>query len=176
MSEAVTIRALTGEEAHGRLDALAALLIACVEGGASIGFMAPLPPERAQSFWRRIAEDVARGARALLIAEESTTGSVIGTVQLILEQPENQPHRADLAKMIVHPRIRRRGVGALLMRAAEEAARAARKTVLVLDTASDAAERLYQRSGWTKVGVIPGYALMPDGALCDTTYYYKSLG
>ena len=175
MSETVSIRALEGREAQGEVGALAELLIACVEGGASVGFMAPLPRDRAQAFWQRIADDVARGARTLLIAEDSVTGDIIGTVQLILEQPENQPHRGDIAKMLVHPRSRRRGVGALLMRAAEDAAREARKTLLVLDTANDAAERLYQRSGWTKVGVIPGYALMPDGAPCDTTYYYRSL-
>lgn len=175
MSDMVSIRALDGEEAENKVEALAELLVACVEGGASVGFMAPLPLEKARAFWRRVADDAARGARRLLIAEDRVTGGVIGTVQLILEQPENQPHRGDIAKMLVHPRIRRRGVGALLMRAAEDAARKARKTLLVLDTANDAAERLYQRSGWVKVGVIPGYALMPDGAPCDTIYYYRSL-
>jgi GNAT superfamily N-acetyltransferase len=175
MSDMLAIRALDGEEANAKVEALAELLIACVEAGASVGFMAPLPRDKARAFWQRIADDAARGARTLLIAEDRITGDVIGTVQLILEQPENQPHRGDIAKMLVHPRIRRRGVGALLMRAAEDAARKACKTLLVLDTANDAAERLYQRSGWIKVGVIPGYALMPDGAPCDTTYYYRSL-
>jgi GNAT superfamily N-acetyltransferase len=96
-------------------------------------------------------------------------------VQVVLAQPENQPHRADLSKMLVHRHARRRGVGAALMRAAEEAARAAGKTLLVLDTASGEAERLYERAGWTRVGVVPGFALWPDGRPCDTTYFYKRI-
>jgi len=100
---------------------------------------------------------------------------VIGTVQLILHQPENQPHRADLSKMLVHRRARRRGVGAALLRAAEGAARECGKSLLVLDTASDDAERLYARLGWQRSGVIPGYALLPHGGLCDTTFFYRIL-
>src|SRR6185437_1191175 len=134
-----------------------------------------LSRDKARAFWRGVAAGVAAGGRALLIAEDRITGGVIGTVQLICEQPENQPHRADIAKMLVHPRARRRGVGAMLMRAAEETAAKLGKTLLVLDTASDAAERLYQRSGWQKVGIIPDYALMPDGEPCATTFYYKQL-
>mgnify|MGYP001363870740 CR=1 FL=1 len=171
----VSIRGLDPEEARGRADALAELLIACVEAGASVSFMAPLLREKARAFWQAAADDVFRGARALLVAEDGT-GEVIGTVQLVLELPENQPHRADLAKMLVHPRSRRQGVGGRLMRAAEDTARTARKTLLVLDTASADAERLYERSGWTKVGIIPGYALWPDGRPCATTFYYKPIG
>jgi GNAT superfamily N-acetyltransferase len=94
---------------------------------------------------------------------------------VITDQPENQPHRGDLAKMLVHRRARRLGVGAALLGAAEAGARAAGKTLLVLDTASDDAERLYERGGWQRCGVIPGYALLPDGPPCATTYYFKFL-
>ena len=117
----------------------------------------------------------AAGAR-LLVAEDPASGDVLGTVQVVLAQPENQPHRGDIAKMLVHRRARRRGIGAMLMRAAEDTARAAGKTLLVLDTATGSdAERLYRRLGWTRVGDIPGYALWPDGRPCATTYYYKML-
>src|SRR4029453_1716068 len=113
--------------------------------------------------------------RVLLIAEDAQ--GLCGTVQLILDQPENQPHRADLSKMLVHRRARRHGLGAALMRAAEATARECGKTLLVLDAVTDGdAARLYERLGWQRVGVIPGYALMPEGGLCDTTVYYRSLG
>jgi GNAT superfamily N-acetyltransferase len=157
-----------------RLDALAEVLIDCVEGGASVSFMHPLSRARALAFWRRVADGVAAGERALLVAEDER--GVCGTVQLILGQPENQPHRAELAKMLVHRRARRRGLGAALMRAAEATARECGKTLLVLDTASDDAERLYERQGWVRVGAIPGYALLPQGGLCGTTVYYRNLG
>lgn len=155
------------------LEGLADVLIDCVDGGASVSFMHPLPRAKALEFWRGVADGVAHGERALLVAEDG--GGVIGTVQLILQQPENQPHRADLSKMLVHRRARRRGVGAALLRAAEVAARECEKSLLVLDTASDDAERLYARLGWQRSGVIPGYALLPHGGLCDTTFYYRML-
>jgi GNAT superfamily N-acetyltransferase len=158
---------------EAQLDGLADVLIDCVEGGASVSFMHPLSPAKARAFWRRVAEDVSSGARALLIAEDGA--GIIGTVQLVLDQPENQPHRADLSKMLVHRRARRLGVGAALMHAAEDAARAAGKTLLVLDTASDDAERLYARAGWTLAGIIPDYALLPQGGLCATSVYYRKL-
>ncbi|MFN3570610.1 MAG: GNAT family N-acetyltransferase [Polaromonas sp.] len=156
------------------LQALADLLIDCVDGGASVSFMAPLTPAKALDFWRGVGEGAARGERVLLVAEDSV--GLVGTVQLILAQPENQPHRADVAKMLVHRRARRQGLGAALMQAAEQAAREAGKTLLVLDTASEEAERLYARQGWQRVGVIPGYALLPTGEPCDTAYFYKTLG
>lgn len=112
-------------------------------------------------------------ARAVLIAEDAD--GITGTVQLVLEQPENQPHRADLSKMLVHRRSRRRGIGEALLHAAEEAARVAGKSLLVLDTANDTAARLYARLGWTRVGTVPGYALWPQGGLCATTFYYRQL-
>jgi GNAT superfamily N-acetyltransferase len=157
------------------LIALAEVLVDCVEGGASVSFMHPLTRERALAFWRRVGDGVAAGHRALLVAEDAE--GICGTVQLILEQPENQLHRADLAKMLVHRRARRRGLGAALMREAEGMAREAGKTLLVLDavTAGDAA-RLYERLGWQTVGEIPGYALLPKGGLVGTTVYYRYLG
>ena len=157
-----------------QIDALAGVLIDCVEGGASVSFMHPLPRDRAVAFWRRVAQGVAAGERALLVAEDAR--GLCGTVQLVLDQPENQPHRAELSKMLVHRRARRQGLGAALMRAAEATARECGKTLLVLDTASADAERLYERGGWVRVGVIPGYALWPAGGLCDTTVYYRNLG
>jgi len=156
------------------IEGLTDVLIDCVEGGASVSFMLPLTRERARAFWRRVAEDAAAGDRALLVAEDA--GGVCGTVQLILDQPENQPHRADLAKMLVHRRARRHGLGAALMRAAEATARDCGKTLLVLDTVTDsAAARLYERLGWSRVGEVPGYALFPGGGLCGTTYYYRTV-
>jgi len=154
---------------------LADLLIDCVEGGASVSFMLPLTRERATAFWQRVADGVARGERALLVAEDAQ-GRIVGTVQLVLDQPENQPHRADVAKMLVHRRARRQGLGATLMRAAEAAARETGKTLLVLDTVTGGdAERLYARLGWQRVGSIPGYALWPQGGPCATTYFYREL-
>ena len=155
------------------LDALARMLADCVEGGASVSFMHPLPLAKARAFWQQVAEDVARGQRALLVAEDEA--GIAGTVQLQLSQPENQPHRADLAKMLVHRRARRQGVGAALLAAAEQAARDCDKTLLVLDTASPEAERLYARAGWQRCGSIPGYALLPQGGLCATTFFYREL-
>jgi GNAT superfamily N-acetyltransferase len=156
-----------------QVDQLADVLIDCIEGGASVSFMHPLPRERALAFWRHVARGVGSGERALLVAADAH--GLCGTVQLVLEQPENQPHRADLSKMLIHRRARRRGLGAALMQAAEATARACGKTLLVLDTASDDAERLYQRAGWVRVGTIPGYALLPQGGLCATTLYYREL-
>jgi len=158
----------------GQLQSLAGLLIDCVEGGASVSFMHPLPLERALAFWRGVADSAARGERALLVAEDAA--GIVGTVQVLLDQPENQPHRADVAKMLVHRRARRQGLGEALMQGAEQLARECGKTLLVLDTASDDAGRLYTRLGWQRCGVIPGYALLPQGGLCDTTYFYRLLG
>jgi GNAT superfamily N-acetyltransferase len=158
-----------------QIEGLAHVLIDCVEGGASVSFMHPLTRERAVAFWSRVARGVAAGERALLVAEDEQ--GLCGTVQLILDLPENQPHRADLAKMLVHRRARRRGLGAALMRAAEVTARECGKTLLVLDavTGGDAA-RLYERLDWTRVGDIPSFALMPRGGFCSTTFYYREIG
>ena len=158
-----------------QIEQLVDVLIDCVDGGASVSFMHPLSRERALRFWRRVAEGVASGERALLVAEDAL--GFCGTVQLLLEQPENQPHRADLAKMLVRRRARRQGVGAALMQAAEAVARERGKTLLVLDAVTDGdAARLYERLGWVRVGTIPDYALFPTGGLCSTTVYYRRLG
>jgi GNAT superfamily N-acetyltransferase len=158
---------------EARIEGLADVLIDCVEGGASVSFMSPLTRERAVAFWRRAARGVAAGERAVLVAEDAR--GVCGTVQLVLDQPENQPHRADLSKLLVHRRARRQGLGEALMRAAEITARDCGKTLLVLDTASDTAERLYERLGWVRVGVVPRFALLPQGGLCATTFFYREL-
>jgi GNAT superfamily N-acetyltransferase len=157
-----------------QIEDLARVLIDCVEGGASVSFMHPLTHERAVAFWRRVADDVAAGKRVLLVAEDAE--GICGTVQLGFDLPENQPHRADLSKMLVHRRARRQGLGAALVRAAESAAREHGKTLLVLDAVTDGdAARLYERMGWMRVGIIPRYALMPGGEPCDTTVYYRDL-
>jgi GNAT superfamily N-acetyltransferase len=177
-SDTVTVRRLGPGDAAASVPALANVLIDCVEGGASVGFMPPMTVEKATRFWRMVAEGVARDERVLLVAEDGDGGGrIVGTVQLIVSLPENQPHRADVAKMLVHRRARRRGVAQRLLQAVEAAAREEGKTLLVLDavTGGDAA-RLYARSGWERVGDIPHYALVPDGAPCSTTVFYKSLG
>ena len=156
------------------LGGLAEVLIDCVEGGASVSFMLPLPREKARAYWRGVAQSAARGERAVLAAVDPL-GTIVGTVQLILDLPENQPHRGDLAKMLVHRRARRGGVGAALLAAAEECAREEGRTLLVLDTANAEAARLYERHGWQRVGQVPGYALLPDGRPCATTFYFKTL-
>jgi GNAT superfamily N-acetyltransferase len=157
-------------------EALAAVLVDVVEGGASVGFTLPLSREKAVSYCQRALDSAARGERIVLVAEDPETGTIDGTVQLVFAVPENQPHRADIAKMQVHRRARRRGLGAALMRAAEVAARESGKTLLVLDTVTGSdAERLYTSLGWQRVGEVPDYALWPDGGLCSTTFFYRRL-
>jgi GNAT superfamily N-acetyltransferase len=173
VSGAIEIRCLQtiGER---EIQELSDVLIDCVEGGASVSFMLPMTRAKAEAFWRNTAASVARGERIVLAAEDAS-GTILGTAQVILAQPENQPHRGDLAKMLVHRAARRRGIGAALLAAAERSARSAGKTLLVLDTASDDAERLYGRGGWQRCGRVPDYALFPDGTPCATTFYFKFL-
>ena len=155
-----------------QIKALAEVLIDCVAGGASVSFMHPLSQEKAVAFWRGVAEGVEQGERVLLVAEDDI--GIVGTVQLILAQPENQPHRADVSKMLVHRRARRKGLGAALMRAAEAEARECGKTLLMLDTTSGMdAERLYARLGWQRFGEVPGHALLPQGGLSNTAFFYR---
>ena len=153
---------------------LAEVLVDCVDGGAGVHFVRPVSIEKAEAFWRRIASGVEVGTHAVIVAEDEA--GVVGTVQLILDTPENQPHRADLAKMLVHRRARRRGLGTALLQAAEQLARRQGRTLLVLDTETGGdAERLYERHGWGRVGEIPDYAVGPDGDLVATTVLYKRL-
>jgi ribosomal protein S18 acetylase RimI-like enzyme len=164
-------------------DALAAeladVLMDCVEQGASVSFMWPLPRKKALDFWRGVLQGVMRAERVLLIARD-THGRLVGTVQLITAQPDNQPHRADVAKMLVHSRARRQGLGEALMRSVEAQARKEGKTLLVLDTVTnEAGWRLYQRCGWQIAGEVPGYALLPQRTSADglvgTTFMYKEV-
>jgi GNAT superfamily N-acetyltransferase len=157
-----------------QLDELASVLRDCVDGGASVGFVAPLARDATLAFWTSVASSVERGERALFIAEDSV--GICGTAQLILKMPQNQPHRADLAKVLVHRRARRRGLATALVRAAEATARDCGKDLLVLDTVTGGdAQRVYERLGWVRVGDVPRYALMPTGEYCSTTYYYRDL-
>lgn len=156
------------------LAGLVEVLIDCVEGGASVNFMWPMTRAKAESFWRAVSDGLAKRDRALVVAEDAH-GNILGTAQAIWAPQENQPHRADIAKMLVHRRARRLGVGAAVLAAAEQAARDAGRTLLVLDTASAEAERLYERGGWQRVGTVPRYALMPDGPFCSTVIFYKDL-
>lgn len=175
MSDAIDTRCAGPHEAAACIDALSDVLIDCVEGGASGSFMAPLPRDKARAFWRDVAEGVARGERTRFVAEDAD-GRIVGTVQMITRLPENPPHRADVAKMLVHRAARRRGIAQRLRAALEGAARAAGKTILVLDTVTGGnAERLNECAGWQRVGVVPDYALMPDGAPCATTFFYKRI-
>jgi GNAT superfamily N-acetyltransferase len=175
MTNDISVRRIDAGEAEGCIEALADVLVDCVEGGASVSFMLPIARATAVNFWRGVADGVKRGERVLLVAEDNA-GKIVGTVQVITSQPENQPHRADVAKLLVHRRARGRGVAQRLMTALEDAARAHGKNVLVLDTVTGGtAERLYERLGWQRVGVVPQYALMPTGELCSTTIFYKHL-
>jgi GNAT superfamily N-acetyltransferase len=167
-----SIRRLTTIDARDHAG-LCDVLTDCVEGGASVSFMLPMACAKADAFWKNAAASLARGERALVVAEDSA--GILGTAQAIWAGAENQPHRADVAKMLVHRRARRRGIGAAVLAAVERAAFDAGKTLLVLDTASPEAERLYERAGWSRVGTVPKYALMPDGAFCSTVFFYKDL-
>jgi GNAT superfamily N-acetyltransferase len=173
-ADRIEIRRLAGAELRAQLDSLAGVLADCVAGGASVSYLAPFSHEDARAAFDGFAAEAERGRRLILGA--FADGRLIGTVQVILALPPNQPHRAEIAKLLVHRSDRKRGVAQLLMERAESEARAEGKSLLVLDTVTgDAAERLYTRLGWTRVGVIPGYALYPDGRPCDTTVFWKAV-
>jgi GNAT superfamily N-acetyltransferase len=170
----VEIRCLRPDEVDTHVDGLAAVLEDCVAGGASVGYVNPFPIDDARTHFQRFAAEAAAGTRSILAAFDGAR--IVGTVQVVPAPQPNQPHRADIAKLLVHRDVRRQGVAGRLMAAAEDEARAAGKTLLVLDTVTgDAAERLYTRLGWSRVGVIPNYALYPDGRQCATTVFYKEL-
>jgi ribosomal protein S18 acetylase RimI-like enzyme len=170
----VEIRRLSADEVREHADALGAVLYDCVEGGASVRFMAPFSQQDARAAFEAVAPEVESGRRILLAA--FADGALVGTVQVVHASQPNSPHRGDVAQLLVHRQARRRGIARLLMERAEVEAARERKTLLVLDTVTgDAAELLYERLGWTKVGVIPNYALYPDGRPCDTTVFWKAL-
>ena len=173
-TEQIEIRRLASTDLEEHLDALASVLADCVAGGASVSYLAPFSQADARAEFVEFAAEVEHGRRLPLAAFAG--GALVGTVQVILALPPNQPHRAEIAKLLVHRSARRRGIAQLLMEHAEAEARAEGKTLLVLDTVTgDSAERLYERRGWARVGVIPGYALYPDGRPCDTTVFWKTL-
>ena len=169
----ILVHTLGADEAAAHIEQLADVLIDCVEGGASVSFMLPLARGKALAFWRGVVDSVARGERTLVVAEDAH--GIAGTVQLITDMPDNQPHRADVAKLLVRRRARGAGIGRRLMEAVEHDACDQGRHLLVLDTASDGAARLYERLGWQRAGVVPDYALLPRGGLCATTFYYKQL-
>jgi GNAT superfamily N-acetyltransferase len=170
----VEIRQLSAADARPHIPALAQVLLDCVQGGASVSFMATLTTQEAESFFEEVVDGVERGQRILLAAFNDS--GIVGTVQVLTNTPPNQPHRADIAKLLVRRSARGQGIAALLMHHAEQASRLAGKTLLVLDTVSGRdAERLYTRLGWNRVGIIPNYALFPDGTFCDTTVFWKAL-
>ena len=174
MSGKVDISVLEAPVAEGALDELAAVLVDCVEGGASVSFMSPFSQADGLRFFRKVASSVASGDTVLLAAK--LDGRIVGTVQLGLDTPLNQPHRADVKKMLVHRAVRSRGIGAALMAEIEEEARRRGRWLLVLDTVpGENGYRLYKRAGWTQSGIIPDYALFPDGRLCDTAVFWKRL-
>jgi GNAT superfamily N-acetyltransferase len=173
-TEQLDVRRLSAAEAHEQLDALAWVLADCVAGGASVGYLAPFSQAEARAVYEDYVRDAERGRRIILGA--FLDGALVGTAQLVLAVPPNQPHRADVARVLVHRSARRRGIAQRLMEHLEREARAEGKSLLVLDavTGGDAA-RLYEGTGWNTVGVIPGYALYPDGRLCDTTVFWKAI-
>jgi GNAT superfamily N-acetyltransferase len=173
-ADQIEIRRLDVTELPAQLDGLADVLADCVAGGASVSYLAPFSHEDARAAFEGMAAEAEKGRRLILGA--FAEGRLVGTVQVILALPPNQPHRAEIAKLLVHRAARKRGIAQLLMEHAESEALAEGKTLLVLDTVTgDDAERLYTRLGWTRVGVIPGYALYPDRRPCDTTVFWKAL-
>jgi GNAT superfamily N-acetyltransferase len=165
------IDVLSRPPASSDLDGLAELLADVVNGGASVSFMLPFSVADARAWWQTTTDRLDPRAVVLVARDED---GIAGTVQMHPAWPPNQPHRADIAKLLVHPRARRHGVGRALMEAIEEQARRAGFTLLTLDTArGDGAEFLYTNTGWQRVGVIPNYALYPDGRSCDTVVFYK---
>ena len=169
------VERLTAEAAAAAVGELADVLAECVEAGASVSFMAPFDRAEGVAHFEAAAAEAAAGRRILFAAYDDS-GRAVGTVQVLLAMPPNQPHRGEIAKLLVRPSARGQGIARQLMERAEAEAIAEGKTLLLLDTASDVAERLYERLGWTRLGVVPGFALLPDGAPCDTTFFWKRIG
>lgn len=171
----MTIETLDAAAAAREAKALAELLGDAVDGGASVGFLPPLTDAEATAYWRSVIASVGAGSRILLVAR-GTEGQVVGSAQLALALQVNGRHRAEVQKVMVHTKARRRGIGRALMRAVEDRARQAGRMTLVLDTRQgDPSERLYTAMGYRKAGVIPAYARSANGALHATAFYYKLL-
>ena len=169
------IESLTADDARAHAAELGALLEDVVDGGASIGSLSPLAPSEARDYWQTVVRALAEGSRALLVAREAD-GAILGTVQLDLVMRPNGRHRGEVAKLMVHRRARRRGIGRALMLAVDEHARRLGRTTLFLDTRlGDPAERLYRSVGWTFRGTIPRCARSTNGALDANAIYYKLL-
>jgi GNAT superfamily N-acetyltransferase len=169
----VIIERLGRDPAEDDIRGLAELLVDTIDGGSSVSFMAGLTASQAESWWRSVLSKASE--RAIIFVARDAQG-VVGTVQLQPAWAPNQPHRADVAKLLVHRRARRGGIGRALMAALERAASDAGFTLLLLDTCQgNAAERLYASTGWVRVGIVPGFALNPDRTLCDTVFFYKQL-
>ena len=173
MTQAAEIAVLDKDAILECADELADVLLDCIAGGASVSFMAGMPKAEAVAFFRNAAAAAGKGGLVLFAAR--LQGRIVGTVQLGLDMPPNQPHRGDIRKLLVHRSARGRGIGAALMARAEAEAKSRGRTLLVLDTADDSAARLYERGGWVRAGIIPGYALWPGGGLCDTVIFWKQL-
>jgi GNAT superfamily N-acetyltransferase len=175
MSEnSIAIATPNTDEAKALIPALAGILIDCVEGGASVSFMLPIDRRTAEAFYEGVVEKIANGGTILFIAY--LNGEPVGTVQLSPELKPNQPHRADVAKLLVDRRGRNRGVAQALMDAVEQTAKARGRWLLCLDTATgSAAERLYEKLGWQRLGVMPRHAMWPQGGFSDTTFFWKDL-
>ena len=170
-----TMHLLTAEDMTARLDDLCDVLADCINGGASLGFMQPFAPEDAHPYWLDVQKAVGLGHTILAVAEME--GRTVGAVQVGLAQKPNQPHRGDLMKLLVHRSARGLGLSRKLMEAVEKEAARLGRTLLVLDTATGSeAEAIYPRFGWERVGVIPDYALWPEGGFCDSTFFYKRIG
>jgi len=164
---------LDAAAAKAAIGELAEVLVDCVEGGASVSFMLPFSRDDAANYFAKVIASVARHETVLVAAK--LNGRIAGTVQLGLDMPPNQPHRGDIKKLLVHRSARKHGIGAALMARAEAEAKQRGRTLLVLDTAGAEAERLYVRTGWQRVGVVPDYAMWPQGGFCDTTFFWKKL-
>jgi GNAT superfamily N-acetyltransferase len=174
VSAGAEIISLAAPVAQPALEQLADVLVDCVEGGASVSFMSPFSRDSALGFFRKVERSVSAGDTVLLAAR--LDGAIVGTVQLGLDTPPNQPHRADVKKMLVHRSARGRGIGAALMAQVEEEARRRGRWLVVLDTVpGENGHRLYLRAGWTQSGIVPDYALFPDGRPCDTAFMWKRL-
>ena len=167
------ILVLDAAAATAAIGELAEVLADCVEGGASVSFMLPYSRDDAAAFFETVIASVARDETVLVVAK--LHGRIVGSVQLGVDMPPNQPHRGDIKKLLVHRAARRHGLGGALMQRAEAEAKARGRTLLVLDTASGDAERIYQRGGWQRVGVVPDYAMWPQGGFCDTTFFWKRI-